>query len=261
MADSPLIHPSAVIHPAAQVGAGTRVGPFAVIEADVSIGANCEIHGHSVIRSFTRIGDRAKIYPFVCIGAEPQHLKYKGEPTTVEIGNDVTLRENVTVHRGTTMGIGTTKIGDGSFIMAYCHVAHDCVIGKRVIMANSVQCAGHVEVGDGTFLGGTTVVAQFVRIGSYCYIGGASGFNHDCPPFVIGREAPLKVIGVNVVGLRRAGFSEETILKIRQVFRIFFVRKETVSKAIERVTVEFGDLPEAQMFLKFVQTSKLGIGR
>jgi len=178
-----------------------------------------------------------------------------------EIGNDVTLRENVTVHRGTTIGIGTTKIGDGSFIMAYCHVAHDCVIGKRVIMANSVQCAGHVEVGDGTFLGGTTVVAQFVRIGAYCYIGGASGFNHDCPPFVIGRESPLKVIGVNVIGLRRAGFSEESILKIRQIFRIFYVRKETVSKAIERVTMEFGDLPEAQLFLKFVQSSKLGITR
>ena len=259
---SPDIHPSAVVHPAARIGAGTKVGPFSLIEADVTIGEGCNIQGHSVIRSFSTLGNRVQVFPFACIGGEPQHLKYKGEPTTVVIGNDVVLRENVTVHRGTTIGIGTTTVGDGTFLMAYCHVAHDCIIGKRVIMANAVQCAGHVEIGDGTFIGGASVIAQFCRIGAHCYVGGTSGFNRDCPPFLMGRGSPFRVIGVNVIGLRRAGFSEDAIATIKQVFRIFYVQKtETVSKAIERVTVEMGELPEAQRFLAFVQSSKLGIAR
>jgi len=254
-------HPTAIVHPDAIIGEGTRIGAFSVIDAKVVIGKNCEIQDHVVIRDYVSLGDEVKIFPFAVIGSAPQHFKYKGEPTTVAIGNRTTLRESVTVHRGTTVGIGKTVVGEDCFIMAYCHVAHDCVVGNHVVIANSTQLAGHVEIGDFAIIGGLSAVTQFCRVGPHCFIGGSSIIRKDLPPFLSGKGNEFEVQGVNAVGLSRRGYDSDAVHRIKKMFKIFYLQGLTVSQAIEKVLTEVADAPERAQFLGFVESSKTGITR
>lgn len=255
------IHSTAIVDPKAKIGAGTRIGPFSIIGPQVVLGENCEVQEHVVLRGNTTVGNDVKIFPFCVVGGEPQHLGYKGEPTAVMIGNRVTLREGTTVHRGTTFGTGTTIIQDDVYLMAYNHVAHDCVIGRNAIICNSVQLAGHVEIEDGVVIGGQSEIAQFCRVGRYCYVGGGSTLRKDLPPFLLGKGNDFQVQGINVVGLEKAGFSPPTIQRLKKLFKIFYVQKQTVSQAIEKVMLEVGDTDEAKIFLDFIRTSKAGFIR
>jgi UDP-N-acetylglucosamine acyltransferase len=254
-------HPTAQVHPDALIGEGTQIGAFSIVDAKVKIGKNCQIHDHVIIRDYTSLGDDVSIFPFAVIGSAPQHLKYKGEPTSVEIGNRVTLRENVTVHKGTTIGISKTIIGDDAYIMAYGHIAHDCIIGKQVIIANATQLAGHVEIGDHAVLSGLSGITQFCRVGPHCFIGGASMLRRDLPPFLTGKGNDFRVQSVNSVGLSRRGFSPEAVAQIKKMFKIFYRRGHTVSQAIERITMDIENIPERKTFLDFIETSKMGIIR
>jgi UDP-N-acetylglucosamine acyltransferase len=256
-----LIHPTAIVHPNAILGEGTRVGAFSIIEEHVVTGKDCDIQDHVVVRGRTQIGDQVRIFPFAAVGVEPQHMAYKGEPTTVVIGNRVTLRESVTVHRGTTFGTGTTIIGDDAFIMAYCHVAHDCIVGKNTILANLVNLAGHVTIGDYAVVGGMTAVCQYCRVGNYAFVGGGSLIRKDLPPYLVGKGNDFHVQGVNLVGLSRRGFAAPAVKTLKQLYRIFYLQKLTVNQAIEKAQMELGDSDEVRLFISFLKTSKMGIER
>ncbi|MBY0369234.1 acyl-ACP--UDP-N-acetylglucosamine O-acyltransferase [bacterium] len=255
------VHPTASVHPDAHLGEGTRVGAYAVIEPKVVTGKNCVIHNHAVLRDYTTLGDEVQVHPFAVIGGEPQHLKFKGEPTTVQIGNKVVLRESVTVHRGTVFGHGTTVIHDGVYLMAYSHVAHDCVVGPGCILANTVQLAGHVTLGRNVTIGGVSAVTQFCTVGDFAFIGGGSLLRKDLPPFLSGKGNDFEVQALNVIGLERQGFSVDAIRALRKAFRIIYLQKLTVSQALERATVEVPALPEVDAFLGFIKNSKQGIAR
>ena len=255
------IHPTAIINSQAQIGKGTRIGAYSIIGENVFLGENCDIQEHVILRGHTTVGNNVKIFPFSVVGGEPQHLGYKGEPTTVSIGDDSILRECVTVHRGTTFGIGKTVIGKKAYLMAYTHIAHDCLVGDNTIIANSVQLAGHVVIEDHVTIGGQSEVAQFCRVGRYCYVGGGSTLRKDLPPFLVGKGNDFHVQGINIVGMERSGFSPLTIQKLKKLFKIFYMQKLTVSQAIEKVMVELGDTDEPKLFLDFVKTSKVGFIR
>jgi UDP-N-acetylglucosamine acyltransferase len=258
---TPLIHPTAIIDPEAKLGEGTRVGAFSVIEGPVHIGRDCEIQQHVVIRGHVRLGDRVRVFPGAVIGGEPQHLKYKGEATSVEIGDRVTLREGVTVNRGTSFGLGTTRVGSDSFIMAYAHIAHDCIVGKSVILANGTLLAGHAEVGDFVTMGGLCGAAQFCRVGAYSYVGGGTMIRKDLAPYLLAKGNEIEVAGINAVGLSRQGFSPDSLRRLKSLYKLFFVEGITVSQAIERATVELAGFEEVRFFLDFVKGSKMGIHR
>jgi len=255
------IHPTAIVHPQAVIGEGTTVGPFSIINEGARIGKNCDIQENVIVRGHTEIGDECKIFPFSVVGAEPQHLGYKGEPTRVEIGTGVTLRESVTIHRGTVGGGGVTKVGDGCYIMAYSHVAHDCIVGKNVIIANTVQLAGHVVIKDNAVLGGQSAVVQHCRVGEFCYIGGGSIIRKDLPPFTVGKGNPFEVQGINAVGLSRKGYSDETLGQLRTLYKIFFLQKLNVNEAVEKIIAKVGETPEVKLFMQFLKDSKMGFVR
>lgn len=256
-----MIHSTAVIDPGAKIGDGTSIGAYSVIGENVVLGRGCKIQEHVVIKGLTTIGDEAQIFPGAIVGSDPQHLQYKGEPTTLVIGNKVTLRECVTVHRGTTVGTGVTTIGDNAYLMAYTHVAHDCVVGKNVIIANDVQLAGHVEIGDFTIIGGQSAVAQFCRIGRNCYVGGGSILRKDLPPFLVGKGNDFQVQGINLVGLSRHGFSSPALQGLKALFKIFYLQQLTVNQAIEKINVELGSSEEINTFIDFIKKSKVGFIR
>ncbi len=255
------IHPTALVHPDAHLGEGTRVGAYAIVDAKVQTGRGCVIHNHAVIRDFSVLGDEVQVHPFAVIGGDPQHVKYRGEPTTVSIGNRVVLRESVTVNRGTTFGNGTTVVGDDVLIMAYSHVGHDCIVGNNVIIANSVQLAGHVTVGKNAVIGGISGVTQFCSVGDFCFLGASSLLRKDLPPYLSGKGNDFEVQGVNVVGLERSGVSPEVIRSLRNLYKIFYRQKLTVSQALEKATIEIPSSPEREIFLSFLKSSKMGIVR
>jgi len=261
MENNDLIHPTAIVHPSAKLGKGTRVGPYSIVGADVVLGENCDIQEHVVIRGRTKLGNDCKVFPFAVLGGEPQHLGYKNEPTEVVIGDRVVLRESVTVHRGTVAGGGITRIGNDCLIMAYTHVGHDCTVGNKVIIVNSVQLAGHVVVEDFVTIGGQSEVVQFCRIGKYCYIAGGSTIRKDIPPFLTGKGNEFQVQGINKVGMERSGVSSDRINDIKQIFKVFYLQNLTVFQAIEKITSEFPGSEDAEKFVNFVKTSKAGIHR
>jgi len=256
-----LIHSTAIVHPRATIGEGSRIGPFCIVEENVVLGKECFLESHVVLRGHTRLGDKVRVYPQAVIGAEPQHVGYNGEPTRVEIGNGVVIREGVTIHRGTPFGTGETRIEDHSYIMAYAHVAHDCRVGKNVIIANSVQMAGHVEIEDFAVIGGLSAIAQHCRIGRYCYLGGCSGIRKDLPPFLLGKGYQFRVQGINVVGLTRQGFSSATLARLKRLYKIFYLQKLTVNQAIEKALLEIGETDDVKLFIDFIKGSKLGFTR
>ncbi len=255
-----MISPQAHIHPSAQIGENVRIGPFAYIEGNVTIGDNTEIAPFSSVLDYTSIGKRCKIFQGAVVGSVPQDLKYHGEESIVEIGDDVIIREYVTINRGTEANF-TTSIGDKTLLMAYVHVAHDCVIGANCILANDVNIAGHVIIGDYVILGGLSAVQQFVRIGEHAFIGGASLVRKDVPPFVKAAREPLSYAGVNSVGLKRRGFSDEQIHNIQEIYRMLYVRGYKIKEAIQRIQMELPDTSEQKKVLDFIEQSERGLMR
>lgn len=256
------IHPTAVIDRKAELDGSVAVGPYAVIGADVRIGANSRIEAHAVVSGPTTIGSRNQISSFATVGGPPQDLKYKGEPTELIIGDDNLIREYASIHRGTVDGGGKTVIGDSNLLMAYTHVAHDCLIGNRVILANVATLAGHVEVQDHASIGGLVAVHQFCRIGKFSYIGGVSGISLDVPPYVIlaGTRNRTRISGINKIGLRRNGYDRETISNLENAFRIIFRTPELLMKdALEQARSEYPDCPEVQYLIRFFEESKRGV--
>ncbi|MBF0399415.1 MAG: acyl-ACP--UDP-N-acetylglucosamine O-acyltransferase [Magnetococcales bacterium] len=256
-----MIHATAVVDPAARLGDNVRVAPYAVVGPDVVLGNNVEVGSHAVIEGHTVVGDGSRICNFASIGQAPQDIHYADEPTRVEIGNDCWIREFVSIHRGTAKGGGLTRVGNHCMIMAYSHVAHDCRVGEHVVMANGATLAGHVEVQDYAVIGGLTAVHQFARIGRNAFIGGASAISMDVVPFASAAGNRAQITGVNVVGLRRNGFSEEVIKQIRQAHRIVFRSHLRLEQAIAEVERLCSDSPELQHLLEFLQTGQRGICR
>lgn len=255
------IHPTAVVDPRATLDSTVEVGPFSSIGPDVQIGSGTKIMSHVVIDGSTKIGKDCTLYPFAAIGLEPQDLKFKNEKTFLKIGDRNTVREYVTLHRGTGLGGGITVIGNDNYLMAYAHIAHDCTIGDRVIMANAATLAGCITIGDDAILGGLVGVHQFVRIGSYAMIGGCSAVAQDVPPFVRVAGNHAKLYGLNSVGLKRHGFSQQQIQTLKGAYKLLFRSGLTQREAVKRVREKWKGVPEVAEFLTFVETSERGICR
>lgn len=255
------IHPAAVIEPTAEIHETASIGAYAVIGANVTIGADTVVDAHAVISGHTSIGVRNRIGSFASIGSPPQDMHYRDEPTGLIIGNDNQIREYVSIHRGTASGSGRTVIGNNNMLMAYCHVAHDCVLHNHVIMSNVATLGGHVEVGSYANLGGLVAVHQFCRIGAYTYIGGMSGISMDVPPYVIlaGTRNRMRVTGVNKIGLRRNGMNREAVRSLEGAFRIIFRSEGLLKDALEQTLQEFSDSSEVQVLVQFFKTSKRGV--
>lgn len=248
------------IHPDAKIGKGTVVEPFATIYGDVIIGDNCSIGPNVVIYEGTRIGNNVKIYPGAIIGAVSQDLKYDGEYTTTEVGNNTIIREYVTIHRGTKDRMKTT-VGDNCLLMAYVHVAHDCLVGNNVILANNVALSGHVLIDDWAILEGLVAVQQFIHIGTHAFVGGGSLVRKNVPPFVKAAREPLSYVGVNTVGLRRRGFTDLQIAQIEDVYRVIYVQNSNISVALKIVDQEMPGSAERDMIVEFIRNSTKGIMR
>lgn len=247
-----------VISPQAQIGKNVTIGPFTVIEDDVIIGDDCWIGNNVTIQNGARIGQNCKIFPGAVISAIPQDLKYKGEDTTLEIGNNVIIRECCTLNKG-TIEAGRTAIGDNCLLMAYVHVAHDCIIGKGCILANNVTLAGHIDIDDYARLGGMVAVHQFVRIGGQVMIGGGSLVRKDVPPYVMAAREPLSYTGINRVGLQRAKFSREDIHHIEDIYRILFVRGLSTRKALSVIEQDVAPSKYRDEVLTFVKGASRGL--
>lgn len=248
------------IHPEAKIGQNVHIEPFVTIHKDVEIGDNSWIASNVTIMDGARIGMNCQIFPGAVISAIPQDLKFDGEKTTVEIGDNVTIRECATINRGTVDRM-TTKVGSNTLIMAYSHVAHDCIIGNNCIIANAVNMGGHVIVEDFAVVGGMSAIHQFVRVGSHVMVSGGSLVRKDIPPFTKAGREPLSYVGVNSVGLRRRGFSNDQINNIQDVFRILYLSNLNTSKALEKIEADLPDSPEKAQIVNFIQSARRGVMR
>jgi UDP-N-acetylglucosamine acyltransferase len=254
------IHPTAVVDPRAELGA-VQVGPFAVIGPGVQLGDGVVVDAHGVVYGPTTVGEGTHIHAFACIGGDPQDLKYNGESTSLTIGRNNTFREYVTVNRGTAGGGGVTTIGDDNMFMASSHVAHDCSIGSGCILANSVGLAGHVVIQDRAVLGGLSAVHQHARIGRSAMVGGGAMVAQDVPPFTVAQGDRARLFGLNIIGLRRAGFDAEAINRLRGAYRDLFSKGVPLRIAVERARASHGDSPEVTELLDFLGESSRGICR
>jgi UDP-N-acetylglucosamine acyltransferase len=248
------------IHPEAKIGKNVTVSAFSSVYENVEIGDGTWIGPNVTIFSGARIGKNCKIFPGAVIAAVPQDLKYKGEDSVVEIGDNTIIRECVTINRGTVDKM-KTKIGDNCLLMAYVHIAHDCILGDNIIIANSVNLAGHVDIEDYVIIEGGTGVGQFVRIGAHAFVSGLTGVRKNVPPFTKAAREPLQYVGVNSVGLRRRGFSNETILQIEDIYRTLYVKGLNVSNALAVIEQEAPASKEKDQILNFIRNSKDGIMR
>lgn len=233
------IHPTAVVEPGAQLGAGVTIGPFCHIGAEAVIGDRVEIISHASIVGATTIGEDCRVYPMAVLGAAPQNTKHKGGRTTLVIGRNCTIREGVTMHRGTDTSRGETTVGDNGNFLAYTHIAHDCVLGKNVTMANLATLGGHVVIGDFVTIGGLTGVHQMCKIGHHAFLGGAAIILGDVIPYGMASGNPATLRGLNIVGMKRSGLPRSTIYELRRAYRIIFDRARPVSENLERAAVEF----------------------
>jgi UDP-N-acetylglucosamine acyltransferase len=252
------VHASAIVSPKAQLADDVTVGPFAVIEDSVTIGSGSVIGSHVLLAPGTVLGKNVKIAHGAVIGTNPQDLKFGGEVTKAIIGDNTVIREYATINRGTKYHMQTV-VGKDCFIMAYAHVAHDCIIGNNVIMANSVNLAGHVEVDDFAILGGVLPVHQFVKIGAHCMVGGGFRVQQDICPYALVGGYPLKVVGINSIGLRRRGFADDTIKRLEQTFKLLFFSGLNTTQAVERIKNEIQMIPEIENVLTFLNRSNRGI--
>ena len=255
-----MIHPTAIIHPKAKIGKGCEVGPYCVIGEHVALGEKCKLHSHVVIDGHTTLGKENEIFPFASIGLKTQDLKWKGGVTRTEIGDGNTFREYVTIHSATGDG-EVTRVGLHNTILAYCHVAHNCALGSRIIMSNVATLAGHVTVEDHAVIGGLAAVHQFCRIGKMSMIGGCSKVVQDVPPFMMADGNPAETRTVNKTGMERNGVSEEAQSALRQAYKILFREGLTVSNGIAKVEKELPSLPEVLHLIQFVRASERGISK
>ena len=255
-----MIHPTALIDPAARLADDVEVGPFSVIGADVEIGPGSRIGPHVVIKGPTVLGARTRIFQFASVGEDCQDKKYAGEPTRLVMGDDNVIREGVTLHRGTVQDRGETVIGSRNLFMAYVHVGHDCVIGNDSIFANQVTLAGHVQLGDFVIIGGLSAVHQFCRFGDHAMAGGGSIITKDTPAYVMINGNPAQVHGLNLVGLRRRGFSKEAIRGLSEAYKLVYRQGLTTEQALEQIRARFS-LPETETFAASIEASTRGIVR
>ncbi|MDD3310704.1 acyl-ACP--UDP-N-acetylglucosamine O-acyltransferase [Pseudodesulfovibrio sp.] len=253
------IHSSAIIDPSAKLGENVKIGPYAVIGAECVIGDGTRLESHVVIRDFTEMGKNNHVHPHAVIGGEPQHTAYKGEKTYTRIGDNNIIRECVTIHRGTIQGAEETVIGSGCMFMAYSHIAHDCVVGDKVILANAVNLAGHVEVGRNVTISGMSAVQQFIRIGEYSFLGGASGYKLDVPPFMLAHGVRGMLFGPNLIGLKRNGFDSATCKGLKKAYKIIFRSGLTREKGLEQVESEIQGIQQVDRLVSFIRESKNGV--
>ena len=256
-----LIHPTAVVSPGAKVGRGAEIGPFAVVGEGVRVGERTRVGAHVVVEGPTTIGEENVIFPFASIGHAPQDLKFAGERTEVVIGDRNQIREYVTVHRGTSGGGGLTRIGDDNLLMVGVHVAHDCVVGNKVIMANAATLAGHVTVEDGATVGALSAIHQFCRVGRHAFIGGASIVVKDALPFSRCQGNHARCFGENAVGLRRKGFGEEEIRRVHRAFRLLLAARLNTSQALEAIRTDEALMadPNVVYLVEFIESSERGV--
>ena len=247
-----------LVHPGAKIGKNVTIGPFVTIDEDVVIGDGTWIGPKVTIMNGTRIGKNCKVFPGAIVGAVPQDLKFQGESSTIEIGDNVIIREYCTLNRG-TMANQRTIIQDNTLLMAYVHVAHDCIIGKNCVLANNVTLAGHIEVGDWVVIGGLVAVHQFVRIGAHVFVGGGSLVRKDIPPFVKAAREPLSYAGVNSIGLKRRGFTQEQIHTIQDIYRILFIKGYNTKQALEIIESTVSESDEREVVLEFIRAAKRGL--
>jgi UDP-N-acetylglucosamine acyltransferase len=254
------IHPTAIVDAGVEIGAGTIIGPYCIVEHDVTLGSDCWLQHHVTVCGPTRAGERNRFHSYCSIGQRTQDLKYGGEPTYLEIGNDNTFREFVTVNRSTTSE-GKTRIGDRGNFLAYSHIGHDCTVGNEVVFSNNGTLAGHVQVDDNAVMGGLTAVHQFCRIGRFAITGGCSKIVQDVPPFMIADGNPAKVRGINLIGMERKGVSSETVKLIKEAFRIIYRSKYNTRQALEAIRNELPATDEINLIVDFVENSERGIIR
>ncbi len=252
------IHPTAIVHPKAELGAAVSIGPYSVIYEDVVIGDRTQVASHVCIESGTQIGCDCQISPMAVLGGAPQDLKYSGVPSSLIIGDRTTIREYVTINRATEED-DETRVGNDNLVMAYVHIGHNCALGDGVVLANGVQLAGHIEVGDWAGIGGMTPVHQFVRIGKLAFVGGMSRVAKDVPPYFLVAGSPLRVAGTNVVGLRRRGIPSETRLELKRAHRLLYRSGLNVGQAVERIRADLRACPEIACLIDFIETSRRGI--
>jgi UDP-N-acetylglucosamine acyltransferase len=252
------IHPSSIVDAKARLGEGVKVGPFTIIGPDVVLGDNVTVFSHSIITGRTEIGAGSKIYPFVNIGGEPQDVTYKDEPTGVKIGERCTIRENDTIHRGTMRGHKITTVGNNCLIMVGSHVAHDCVLGDNVTMVNGATIGGHVQVGDYAILGGLSGVQQRLRIGAHAFVGGHSGIGGDLIPFGIGVGRGARLGGLNLVGLKRRGFTREAIHALRNAYKEIFFGEGTLGERLSAAADKHAGVPEVMSVVQFIREAEGG---
>lgn len=255
-----VIHPTAIVDKGASIGADVAIGPYTVIEGDTVIGDRCSIGPHVLIASGTRLGHECRVFKGACLGTVPQDLKFSGEKTLLTIGDRCTIREFCMFNRG-TKATGKTIIGSNCFFMAYCHVAHDCRIGDNLIAANALQLAGHVEIGNGVNIGGTCAVTQFRKIGDLCHLSAYSLIIKDVVPFAITAPDPMRVVGINRIGLLRAGFSEERRRNIKRAYKILFRSGLTAAEACARLSAGFTGDKDVEAIIAFVKSSTKGLLR
>lgn len=255
------IHQTAIVDKGAQIDEGVEIGPYSIIGPDVKIGKNTVIGPHVVIEGHTQIGEGCHILQFCSIGAPPQDFKYKGEKTSLVIGGFNVIREFVTIHRATAAGDSLTAIGSHNMIMSYCHVAHNCKLGSHIVMANAATLAGHVRVEDYVVIGGLSGIHQFTNIGAHCIIGGASAVVKDVPPYTMAAGNHAKLFGLNLIGLKRRNFSEETIKALKKAYQTVFRSQLLLEEALSKTQREAESIPEVKHFVEFIRESQRGTCR
>jgi len=255
---STAVHPTAIIDPGAELGSGVEIGPWVIVGPQVIIGYRCTIGPRVRLQRNVRLGADVSIGDGSIIGGDPQDLKFQGEETTVEIGEGTVIREYSTINRGTSESFKTT-VGKSCFIMSYVHLAHDCHLGDGVILANGVQLAGHVRIDDRAILSGLSAVHQFVRIGRHAFVGGCSRVSKDIPPFLKAVGNPVKLYGLNTVGLQRAGFDEDTLRELKRAYRLFFNSDLNITQALERAEKDLDRRPEVEELTRFLEASGRGV--
>ena len=253
------IHPSAIVDVSAEVAEDAEIGPWAIVGENCVVPSGCVISARATLERNVRLGERVQVGIGAILGGEPQDLKYKGEETWVDIGDDTSVREYATINRGTAHSL-TTRVGRGCFIMSYVHLAHDCVLGDNVIISNGTQLAGHVVVEDRVTISGLCALHQFVRVGRFAFIGGCSRISQDVPPFARAVGNPLKLYGLNSIGLQRAGMNEDVIFELKKAYRMCFNSKIPLSRGVVRVREELQMYNEIEQFLNFIETSERGVG-
>ncbi|HTP52622.1 MAG TPA: acyl-ACP--UDP-N-acetylglucosamine O-acyltransferase [Anaeromyxobacteraceae bacterium] len=255
------IHPTAIVSAGAEIDPSCEIGPYAVIGPRVKMGPRNTVGAHAVLDGDTTLGAENRIFPHAAVGTEPQDLKYRGERTQLVMGDRNVVREFATVHTGTAQGGGVTRVGSGCLLMATSHVAHDVHLGDRCILANCAVLAGHVKTEEGAIFGGLSAVQQFTRVGRLAYVGGLSGVNMDVAPYLMVSGARGEVVGINVVGLQRAGYTEEQVGRIKEAYRIVFRAKLPLAEAVAQLKAEMGQHAEVAHFVRFLESAERGLLR